>query len=159
MSAFSKTSIPVALKFVEYNTVREYHKVSGYHKDKDLSDVPSEVYFLKKMKDHPNVIKFYHYQSLSSEEFVIICERPTHCKDLRSLMWDVGGFFTEDETQQCMKKLVNVVLAMSKKNIVHRDLKLENILYDFDTGEIKLLDFGLAGYNKPGNLVDAFCGE
>ncbi|XP_028407306.1 serine/threonine-protein kinase pim-2-like [Dendronephthya gigantea] len=143
---------PVALKFVNYKTVREYRK------DKDLGDVPSEVYFLKRMKDHPNVIKFYHYQSLSSEEFVIICERPTNCKDLRSLMWDVGGFFTEDETQQCMKKLVNVVLAMSKKNIVHRDLKLENILYDFDTGEIKLLDFGLAGYNKPGNLVDAFCG-
>ena len=74
-------------------------------------------------------------------------------------MIDKGGFFTEDETQKYVKKCIDVVLSIYKKNIVHRDLKLENILYDFDTDDIKLIDFGLAGYHKAGKLVDAFCGE
>ena len=111
------------------------------------------------MKDHPNVIKFLHYQRVSTDTFVIICERPSQCKDLFHLRRDRGGFFTEYETKRILKTLVDLVVTMESKNIVHRDLKLENILYDFDKDDIKLIDFGLATEHKPGELFDRFSGK
>ena len=110
------------------------------------------------MKDHPNVIKFLHYQPILPYGFVIICEKPNNCKDLFSFLIEKGGFFTEYEARKYVKSLVNVVLAMERKNIVHRDIKLENILYDYDKDDIKLLDFGLARDHKPGKLRDNFFG-
>ena len=111
------------------------------------------------MKDHPNVIKFLHYQRVSSDTFVIISERPTHCQDLFDLRKDKGGFFTEYETRKIVKTLVELVVKMENKNIVHRDLKLENILYDVDKDDIKLIDFGLAKEHKPCQLFNRFAGE
>jgi len=33
---------------------------------------------------------------------------------------------------------------MHKKSICHRDLKLENMLYDIESKQIKIIDFGIA---------------
>lgn len=111
------------------------------------------------MKEHPNVIRFLHYEQISNDIFVIICERPIHCQDLFDLRNDQGRNFSEHGTKRLIKTLVDVILAMEKKNIVHRDLKLENILYDFDTDDIKLIDFGLATKHKPGEECQQFSGK
>ncbi len=111
------------------------------------------------MQYHPNVIKFVHYQQITPDDFVIICERPRKCKDLLDLRTERGGYFTEYETRKYVRKLVDVTLAMENKNIAHRDLKLENILYDAEKDEIKLIDFGLATKHKPGQLRQFFAGE
>lgn len=43
--------------------------------------------------------------------------------------------------------MVDVLSYMHKKNVVHRDLKLENILVDDDMN-MKVLDFGFATHKK-----------
>ena len=54
--------------------------------------------------------------------------------------------FTEDEAARIMKKIFSVINHMHSKGIVHRDLKLENILFldKSPDSEIKLIDFGLS---------------
>ncbi|KAM6943105.1 serine/threonine-protein kinase 33 [Xenentodon cancila] len=73
------------------------------------------------------------------------------CKggDLRQLL-DKKKFFTEDETRKIIFCLADAVAYLHKRDIVHRDLKLENILLknslDEDDGsfDIKVADFGLS---------------
>ncbi|XP_034385449.1 serine/threonine-protein kinase 33 isoform X2 [Cyclopterus lumpus] len=60
-------------------------------------------------------------------------------------------FLTEDETRHIIRSLADAVVYLHKRDIVHRDLKLENILVENALNEdddgiinIKVTDFGLS---------------
>ncbi|KAM8763177.1 serine/threonine-protein kinase 33 isoform 2-T2 [Acanthopagrus schlegelii] len=77
-------------------------------------------------------------------------------------------FFTEDETRHIISSLADAVVYLHKRDIVHRDLKLENILVknsldEDDNGKIniKVTDFGLSvqtGGVRIGNMMTEACG-
>ncbi|XP_039604343.1 serine/threonine-protein kinase 33 [Polypterus senegalus] len=80
-------------------------------------------------------------------------------------------YFTENETRHIISSLAAAIVYLHKKDIVHRDLKLENILvknYDNDNLNeneillnIKVTDFGLAvqtGGVGSENMLQATCG-
>lgn len=65
---------------------------------------------------------------------------------------DLGKYFRKDlpkksVTKSIIKQVVKALLYCHKKNILHRDIKLENILINKEN-EIKLTDFGLCTVKK-----------
>ena len=63
--------------------------------------------------------------------------------------------FSEEIVQYIMKQIVAALIYIHDKNIIHRDLKLENIMVNFDSdndkqdlnmmkSKIKLIDFGIS---------------
>jgi serine/threonine protein kinase len=55
----------------------------------------------------------------------------------------------EDEAREIFKQILDTVNYCHHKGIIHRDLKLENILFSDSTRKlIKLIDFGVSGLLK-----------
>ena len=68
-------------------------------------------------------------------------ERPEHCVD----MWEYinnNGAFNEKKAKKYFKQIIEGVLELKSNNILHRDIKDENILIDLINDEIKIIDFG-----------------
>ncbi|KAK9373263.1 kinase-like domain-containing protein [Lipomyces chichibuensis] len=64
---------------------------------------------------------------------------------------------TIDQAQRIFAQLCGAVAYIHTKNIVHRDLKLENILMDKHES-VKLCDFGFTRECEPKRLLQTFCG-
>jgi serine/threonine protein kinase len=68
------------------------------------------------------------------------------------------GRFSESEGRVLFRHLMQMVLYCHENGVVHRDLKPENILLATKSfsSPIKLADFGLATYIKPGTCFICF---
>ncbi len=61
------------------------------------------------------------------------------------------GNFSEEETKNIMKKILNGIKAIHEKKILHRDIKPENIM--ISNSEVKIVDFGAAREYISGKTV------
>jgi calcium-dependent protein kinase len=69
--------------------------------------------------------------------------------------------YSEADAAQTCRQMLLAVAYLHAHNIVHRDLKLENFLYERqDTEHLKLIDFGFAKYHERGSTkMSRSCGS
>ncbi|XP_013358902.1 PREDICTED: uncharacterized serine/threonine-protein kinase SgK494 isoform X2 [Chinchilla lanigera] len=77
-------------------------------------------------------------------------------KDLYSL-WSAVGCFPEASVRLFAAELVLVLCYLHDLGIIHRDVKMENVLLD-ERGHLKLTDFGLSRYLPQGARAYTICG-
>ncbi|KAF9764848.1 putative serine/threonine-protein kinase KIN1 like protein [Nosema granulosis] len=68
------------------------------------------------------------------------------------------GELDEREARRYFRQLVSAIDYIHRNSIVHRDLKIENILVD-EHGNVKLIDFGLSNFYDNKMLLNTFCGS
>lgn len=133
-------------------------KVTNYyeHTYKSLLTTKSEMLL---NLSHPNIIKFYDiFHDEASSYTFIIQEYSSGGELYHSLQKKFR--YNQNDLSIIVYQLINGVEYLHKKNIVHRDLKLENILLKSnDSVLIKIIDFGLALNTSSNNTINEICGS
>lgn len=68
------------------------------------------------------------------------------------------GKLKEKQARKFARQIASALDYCHRNNIVHRDLKIENILIS-KTGDIKIIDFGLSNLYSPKSQLKTFCGS
>lgn len=110
-------------------------------KDTDLqSEFINEVSILK-MTDHPNILRLFEFFE-DNRNYYLVTEYLTGGELLDFIL--TYKSITEAETAYYMKQLLSAVAYLHSLNIVHRDIKLENLIFESTekNSPLKLIDFG-----------------
>lgn len=91
---------------------------------------------------HPNILRLYHFFE-DGKRVYLVMELCRHGELYQFLKSRHPGGLPEAETRTIFREIVQAVAYLHEHGIIHRDLKLSNILLD-DSMKPKLADFGLA---------------
>ncbi|XP_046540914.1 serine/threonine-protein kinase SIK3 isoform X3 [Equus quagga] len=108
-----------------------------------------------KMLCHPHIIRLY--QVMETERMIyLVTEYASGGEIFDHLV--AHGRMAEKEARRKFKQIVAAVYFCHCRNIVHRDLKAENLLLDANLN-IKIADFGFSNLFTPGQLLKTWCGS
>ena len=140
-------------------------------KREEVEDPSYVKYFINEitiMKElyHKNIIKIEALKKTSNHYYIIMdyCNGGTLKDNYYKYKMKYGTSFPEKIIQHILRQMVEAVAFLHSKNIVHRDLKSENILIHFNSeeaknnidilnSELKLIDFGTATHKINNTII------
>uniref|UniRef100_A0A7N4V6X8 Serine/threonine-protein kinase SIK3 n=1 Tax=Sarcophilus harrisii TaxID=9305 RepID=A0A7N4V6X8_SARHA len=138
------TKAKVAIKIIDKTQLDE----------ENLKKIFREVQIMK-MLCHPHIIRLY--QVMETERMIyLVTEYASGGEIFDHLV--AHGRMAEKEARRKFKQIVAAVHFCHCRNIVHRDLKAENLLLDANLN-IKIADFGFSNIFTPGQLLKTWCGS
>ncbi|XP_077963620.1 serine/threonine-protein kinase SIK3 homolog isoform X9 [Gasterosteus aculeatus] len=122
--------------------------------DENLKKIFREVQIMKLLK-HPHIIRLY--QVMETERMIyLVTEYASGGEIFDHLV--AHGRMAEKDARKKFKQIVAAVHFCHCRNIVHRDLKAENLLLDHNLN-IKIADFGFSNLFARGQLLKTWCGS
>ena len=131
----------------------------------------NEINILKEV-DHPNIIKLYNVHETTKFIYLVMeyCNGGGLSDCLEEYQKKFRKPFPEEIVQYLMRQIVSGINYLHKKDILHRDIKLDNILVNFDSEEdrkkknmlkakVKIIDFGFARHLNPAELAYSTLGS
>uniref|UniRef100_UPI00358F4C5E probable serine/threonine-protein kinase MARK-C n=1 Tax=Myxine glutinosa TaxID=7769 RepID=UPI00358F4C5E len=118
-------------------------------------DLLEEAEMMRRL-DHPHIVKLIgvHKDDISKEVVIAMDFVPTGSLHYILVLQKI---FSLSEAWRVMKQMASAFAYMHKKNIVHRNIKLCNVLCNY-LWFVKVTDFGLAKLCTPGEKLDPDCG-
>ncbi|XP_033008706.1 NUAK family SNF1-like kinase 2 [Lacerta agilis] len=143
--ARERTGKLVAIKSIRKDKIKD---------EQDLVHIRREIEIMSSL-NHPHIIAV-HEVFENSSKIVIVMEYASK-GDLYDYISERQRL-TEQEARHFFRQVVSAIYYCHKNGIVHRDLKLENILLDAN-GNIKIADFGLSNVFQQDRFLQTFCGS
>lgn len=138
-------NLPIAIKIIRKDKITLWTNTAN-------GRIPLEIELMYQVRGCPGCIKILDYIE-RQDHFLIFMERPQKTVDLWDYI-DKNGPLNENLAKLFFTQIVNTVLDMKKHEVLHRDIKDENILVDLNTLELKLIDFGAGTFYTNEDLVD-----
>ncbi len=120
----------VALKIIKYENAKKIENLIRFQNEARFSAA----------FNHPNIVKIYDYGEYNNLPYIVT--EFVRGQTIRDVL-DYKRCFSLNESCSIMMQLCDAVHEIHSKNIVHRDIKPQNIYYSSD-GSIKLGDFGIS---------------
>ena len=130
-----KTGVNYAVKCLDLGLIQT---------EEGLQALREEIFIMCQL-DHPNIVRLE--EVYESETEIYLVQELCHGGDLFDRLDNLSDYhFTEAACAKLVKQILSSVRYLHSKNIIHRDLKLENFLFssaDPDS-ELRMIDFGLS---------------
>ncbi|XP_010085827.1 PREDICTED: testis-specific serine/threonine-protein kinase 6 [Pterocles gutturalis] len=119
--------------------------------------LPRELSILRKIR-HPNIVRIFELIEVCNGKLYIVMEAAA--TDLLQLVQQLGRLPCVPRARDIFAQVVGAVRYLHDRNLVHRDLKCENVLLTADGRRAKLSDFGFSKEaNGHPDLSTTFCGS
>ena len=130
-----------------------------------LKYLTNEIKILHKL-DHPNIVKFHSIKKTRKHFYIVMeyCNGGELSKALEKYQEKYGKPFSQEIVQHFMRQIISAFKYIHANKIIHRDIKLDNVLINFESEKdkeelnlmkatAKIIDFGFACFiNKSGLL-------
>lgn len=108
-----------------------------------------------KLLKHPYICNLYEMHIMSSHYYMLF----EYVSGGQLLDYIIAhGSLKEKQARKFARAIASALDYCHHNSIVHRDLKIENILISND-GEVKIIDFGLSNLFSSDSLLKTFCGS
>uniref|UniRef100_A0A671SJC9 non-specific serine/threonine protein kinase n=1 Tax=Sinocyclocheilus anshuiensis TaxID=1608454 RepID=A0A671SJC9_9TELE len=117
--------------------------------------LPRELVILRRV-NHDHIVQMHELIEVAGKRLCIVMEAAA--KDLLQKIHEVNRI-PEDQSKNLFSQMVSAINYLHQMDIVHRDLKCENILLTAEE-QVKITDFGFAHcVQDPSELSHTFCGS
>lgn len=154
------TKVPVAIKAMSLAKLNA----------KLLANLEMEIAIMRQI-DHPNVVKLYEIKKTEKHMYLIL----EFCAggDLQQFMRrrqqqqqsgppiHPTAALPEDVARHFLRELAQGMKCLWTHNLIHRDLKPQNLLLtdDSSTASLKIADFGFARHLATASMAETLCGS
>ena len=160
-------------KDIQNNTLYAIKKISkkSLIKPDTKKYFKNEINIIKNLKYHPNIVKFINIKETISNFYIIF--EYLNGGDLDNFIKKYINKYNKTIPEKIVKYIIKNVLkglnSLNAQNIIHRDIKLSNILINYLNNtdlinenilnaEIKIIDFGFAKYLKQDEFTNSIIG-
>ena len=138
-------NVQLGVRHLDNNTVK-YYAIKEFMINKKgcyAASYEREKHILQKINnEHINIIKYFNFEETlyTRKIYLEYCDG----KDLFDVI-KLNKYIIEIDCREIMRQLCMAVKFLHSKNITHRDIKSENIMFvSGNSLRIKLIDFGLS---------------
>ena len=135
---------PIALKIISLKDIDKNIKKHVYREAKIMGRL-----------NHPNVVQLI--EVCKTEDLFCLALEYLDGKNLYDHLKS-RVVLAESDARKICQQLISAISYVHKMQIIHRDLKLENILME-RSGRVVLIDFGLSNFWNPGKHLNTRCGS
>ncbi|KAK8116029.1 hypothetical protein PG984_012531 [Apiospora sp. TS-2023a] len=147
----------VACKIIPRGSTEENHHSRA---DKERADQSKEIRTAREaaivtLLDHPNICGLRDVVRTNYHWYMLF----EYVNGGQMLDYIIShGKLKEKQARKFSRQIASALDYCHRNSIVHRDLKIENILIS-KTGDIKIIDFGLSNLFAPRGHLKTFCGS
>lgn len=141
--------LKVAVKIMDLNNIKEDYVVRNLFR---------EATIMSKLK-HPCVVSLFETMQKSDNIYYLITEIVTGGDLCTYVKAQRNGKLDERTAKYFAQQFVSAMAYMHQKGIVHRDLKMENVMLNSSQTQIKIVDFGLSNEWSSESPLKTHCGS